>query len=256
MKERLYVGLVDSAEIIDDETAKEALTFYKKNGFIKKMKQEVAAVGGNPTALTAKRGSLIANIRFRPRSLRMYQKPIPSPPGDRIYTHRFDRCAMIDANSDPALLRQWGRRTEREPWKEPPSTGSVIYNRAARLIKVDRTEAKMEQEIKKVLEKKYGDKTVEAQRDFRDLILTTANRRVLIEIKASLDARQAIRDAFGQLLDYAYFDAGHKEYSELFIVGRGAQTLETRSYLDHLRDRFGLEISYRQYKIGTHQLAL
>lgn len=253
-KERLYVGKVDSAEVIDDETAKEALTLYKKSGFIKKMKEEVGAVGGKTTALTAKHGSLIANIRFRPGSLRMYQKTIPSLPGDRIRTRAFDRYAMIRADS--VLLKQWGRRTEREPWNEPPSTRSTIYKRAARLIKVDRTEAKMEQEIKKVLEKKYGDKTVEAQRDFRDLILTTANRRVLIEIKASLDARQAIRDAFGQLLDYAYFDAGHKEYSELFIIGRGAQTLETRSYLDHLRNRFGLEISYRQYKIGTHQLVL
>jgi hypothetical protein len=79
---------------------------------------------------------------------------------------------------------------------------------------------------------------------------------VLIEIKASLDARQAIRDAFGQLLDYAYFDAGHKEYSELFIIGRGAQMPDTQSYLDHLRNRFGLEIRYRQYKIGTYQLVL
>jgi hypothetical protein len=114
----------------------------------------------------------------------------------------------------------------------------------------------MEEEIKKTLERQYGEGAVEAQRDFRDLILTTADRRVLIEIKASEDARQAIRDAFGQLLDYAYFDTVDRENPELFIVGRGAPTRETRGYLDRLRNRFGLEINYRQYKIGSHRLAL
>jgi len=121
---------------------------------------------------------------------------------------------------------------------------------------MEHTEAKMEKEIKAALEKQHGQGTVDAQRDFRDLILTTTNRRVLIEIKASQDARQAIRDAFGQLLDYAHFDTQLQKAYELFIVGRGIPTSETQSYLDRLRNRFGLKINYRQYKIGSHQLVL
>lgn len=247
MKERLYVGKLNSAEVIDDETAKQALAFFRKSGFLTKMKQEVGAAGGKPTAFTS-----VANIRFRPDSLRMHQRPVAAIPGDRILG--FNRYAMIRADS--TLLKQWGKRTKRAPWQQAPSTDPIIYKRAARLVKVDRTEAKMEEEIKKTLEKQYGEGAVEAQRDFRDLILTTADRRVLIEIKASEDARQAIRDAFGQLLDYAYFDTVDRENPELFIVGRGAPTRETRGYLDHLRNRFGLEINYRQYKIGSHRLAL
>ena len=101
-----------------------------------------------------------------------------------------------------------------------------------------------------------ANQSLEEQRDFRDLILTTANRRVLIDIKAPQDARQAIRDALGQLLDYAHFDAADRGKYELFIVGRGAPTTETQGYLDHFRNRFGLEINYRQYKIGSYRLAL
>ena len=216
------------------------------------MNNEVGAAGGKSPAFSAKSGSVIANIRFRPGSLKMYRKPIPALPGDRIL--RFSRYAMIRADSN--LLKQWAKRTERAPWQEAPSTDSVIYKRAARLVKMDRTEAKMEIEIKKTLEKQYGEKTVEAQRNFRDIILTAPNRRVLIEIKASQDARQAIRDAFGQLLDYAHFDTELQKEYELFIVGRGIPTSETQSYLDHLRNRFGLKINYRQYKIGSYQLIL
>lgn len=252
MKERLYVGTLKSAEVIHDETAKRALVFFKKNGLIKQMNDEVGAVGGKSPAFSVHSGSVIANIRFRPESLKMYQEPIPALPSDRIL--RFSRYAMIRADSN--LLKQWAKRTRRAPWQEPPLTGSVIYKRASRLVKMDRTEAKMEIEIKKTLEKQYGEKTVEAQRNFRDIILTTANRRVLIEIKASQDARQAIRDAFGQLLDYAYFDTGLRKMYELFIVGRGAKTPETQIYLDRLRRRFGLEVNYRQYKIGSYHLVL
>jgi len=149
-----------------------------------------------------------------------------------------------------------GKRTNRAPWQQPPSTDPILYERAARLVKVERTEAKMEEEIKRALEKQYGEKTVEAQRDFRDLVLTTANRRALLEIKASQDARQAIRDAFGQVLDYAYFNTRLRKNSELFIIGRGAPTPETQGYLSHLRKRFGLMVNYRHYKIGSHRLAL
>lgn len=90
MKERLYVGKLNSADVIDDETAKQALAFFRKSGFLAKMKQEVGAAGGKPTAFTS-----VANIRFRPDSLRMYQRPVAAIPGDRIL--RFNRYAMIRA---------------------------------------------------------------------------------------------------------------------------------------------------------------
>ena len=54
----------------------------------------------------------------------------------------------------------------------------------------------------------------------------------------------------------AYFDTGWREIYELFIVGRGAPTRETKTYLDRLSNRFGLEVTYRQYKLASYKLAL
>jgi hypothetical protein len=251
-KQRLYVGRLNSAEVINDESTEHALVFLRKSGYLARMKEEVGAAGGRWTTITDGSESAVANIRFRPDALRMYQEPIPAVRGDRIL--RYSRFAMIRADS--TLLKQWGKRTKRAERRIPPLTSPSVYKRAALLVKVDHIEAKMEVEIKKALEKQYGNKTVEAQRDFRDLILTTPNRKVLIEIKASQEARQAIRDAFGQLLDYAYFDTDVRQNAQLFIIARGAPTRETGAYLDHLRNRFGLKINYRQYKIGSYQLVL
>jgi hypothetical protein len=250
-KERLYVGVLKSAEVLDDETASQAVESLRRGGYLAKMKQEISQVGGDPTALALGPARTTVNIRIRPDSLRIYGTPVAAKPIDKIL--RFNRYSMILAGSH--VLKEWAERTRRA-WTTPPSTDPITYRLAARLVKVNRIERKMQKEIKHVLEKKYGKGKVEAERNFRDLMLTTANRRVLIEIKASQSARQAIRNAFGQLLDYAYFANRNKEGTELVVIGAGPPTPETGHYLQRLKDQFCLEIKYRQYPIGSHRLDL
>jgi hypothetical protein len=91
----------------------------------------------------------------------------------------------------------------------------------------------------------------------RDLKVVTDNRRLLIELKASENAQLAIRDALGQLLEYAYFDPGkRKDEHALFIISRGASTAESQNYLDYIPSRFGLDVTYLQYKLGSNHLDL
>ena len=85
--------------------------------------------------------------------------------------------------------------------------------------------------------------------------LTTPHRRALIEIKANEDARLAIREAFGQLLEYAYFDPADRDNGDqLYIVGQGPMTPEAEDFLSHISSRFGLNVTYVQYKVGGNQL--
>jgi hypothetical protein len=122
---------------------------------------------------------------------------------------------------------------------------------------MERTEAKMQQEIKAILDTQFGNENVEAERDHRDLKVVTDNRRLLIELKASENAQLAIRDALGQLLEYAYFDPGkRKDEHALFIISRGASTAESQNYLDYIPSRFGLDVTYLQYKLGSNHLDL
>jgi hypothetical protein len=192
------------------------------------------------------------NIRFRAEALNIYQIPIPAKSWDRIL--RFSRYSLIPAGRRVAA---WWKVAsgKRKPWITPPATEPVVYGRAARLVTMEFIEKKMQREIKAILEERFGRGTVEAERDHRDLKLRTEHQCVLIEIKAAKDARLAIREAFGQLLEYAYFDPLNREKGDhLFIVGRGAPAHEVQQYLDYLRNRFGLEITYLSYHIGTNQL--
>ena len=113
----------------------------------------------------------------------------------------------------------------------------------------------MQREIKSILEAQFGKGTVEAERNDRDLKLRSPHRRGLIEIKAHEDARLAIRDALGQLLEYAYFDpVDRNNGDELFIVGQGPMTPEAQDFLAYISSRFGLVVTYLRYQVGSNLL--
>ena len=108
----------------------------------------------------------------------------------------------------------------------------------------------MQDELWKVLERRFPSALVERERDHIDLMLTTANRRVLFELKSSTSARRAIRDALGQLLDYAFFEHP-KEAMKLVIVGQGSETPSTKHYVKALSTRFRIPLKYHRYVVGS-----
>lgn len=66
----------------------------------------------------------------------------------------------------------------------------------------------------------------------------------LYEIKTSHAPRVCIREAIGQLLEYAYWNCGGPEVKHLVIVGPNPMDDEAEEYLSELQGRFGLPIRY------------
>jgi hypothetical protein len=68
------------------------------------------------------------------------------------------------------------------------------------------------------------------------------------EIKTALSPRACLREAFGQLLEYAYWP-GSREAKRLIICGETALDDEGNKYLQRLRERFRLPIEYQRIVI-------
>ena len=64
------------------------------------------------------------------------------------------------------------------------------------------------------------------------------------EIKTSHAPRICIREAIGQLLEYAYWDICGPEIKNLFIVGPNSMDDAAEKYLSELKERFTLPIRY------------
>lgn len=74
----------------------------------------------------------------------------------------------------------------------------------------------------------------------------------LIEIKTSESPRLCIREAIGQLLEYAFYGESFSN-PELIIIGPQKQSLEDLSYIDKLNSILDVKIRYCHYKIGTNE---
>jgi hypothetical protein len=69
--------------------------------------------------------------------------------------------------------------------------------------------------------------------------------RELFEIKPAASAREAVRQAVGQLLEYSYRRNGLKP-TALHVVSDAAPDEITQEYLGELETRFGLKLTYLQ----------
>jgi hypothetical protein len=73
---------------------------------------------------------------------------------------------------------------------------------------------------------------------------------VFYEIKTALSAAACIREALGQVLEYAYWPGG-QEPLRIVICGEGRLAGEGSTYPRRLRERFGLPVDYQQIVLGV-----
>ena len=67
----------------------------------------------------------------------------------------------------------------------------------------------------------------------------------LYEIKTALSAAACIREALGQVLEYAYWP-GCQEPKRIVICGEGRLEKDAKAYLRRLKEKFGLPLEYEQ----------
>lgn len=79
------------------------------------------------------------------------------------------------------------------------------------------------------------------------------NRCFLYEIKVSATAADAVRQALGQLLEYAYRKPTF-EIEKMFIVAEPLLDVETQQFLQTLNTRFGLTLEYLRLTLPNDDL--
>jgi hypothetical protein len=102
-----------------------------------------------------------------------------------------------------------------------------------------------------LLQKHFGAKNVVREDGWVDLTVRNKKQTILIELKTDPVAKRAIREALGQILEYAYFGSEAAQSSlALFIVAPGPLDREAEEYLSLLNHRFGLPLTYCQFLPG------
>jgi hypothetical protein len=83
-----------------------------------------------------------------------------------------------------------------------------------------------------------------------DMVVRQPGEYWFYEIKTALSPRACLREALGQLLEYA-FGPGMQEASRLIVVGEKPLDERGRAYLRRLRERFALPLEYEHIQIES-----
>jgi hypothetical protein len=220
--------------------------YHKKAGWLALMHQDLLTVNGNTSKLSP---DSLFNIRFRPADAIQYDDPLPiAGPADHISKlTRYKLVAVLDTDPDAAL----NRIQKRQGSMIPPRLGAHFRAGSKGRI-VDPYHPVMQKALMILLQKHFGAKNVAREDGWVDLTVRDKKRRLLIELKTDPVARRAIREAMGQILEYAYFEpALHGLDQELFIVATGSMDAGAAAYLKLLNHQFGMPIMYCQFLPGS-----
>ncbi len=86
-----------------------------------------------------------------------------------------------------------------------------------------------------------------------DVAVREGKRFTYYEIKTGLSAQSCIREAMGQLLEYAYWP-GNQIAAKLVIIGEAEYDTAAKSYIKCLGQEFSLPIEYKRFDMKTRGL--
>lgn len=244
---RRLVATINGLESLNDDQARDALDAFKARGWLKIMQEEVKAIGGNASALgDPKWAQHVVNVRFRVDNVDLYPADTFLPEDEWIRDRKRYMLYKLEPDDETRIEQNVSGRKGSQDAPEirrlfRKGTNPVVYT-----PEHDRMQAKLMAE----LQKEFGRSCVRREQDFIDVRVETEKELLYFEIKTDLDPRSVIRQALGQLLEYAYHpDRRGRRPDKLVIVGRTALGSNDAAYLDGLCERFRLPLSYRAVSI-------
>ncbi len=246
-KKRRYVANIQEVECLNDSQAKSALKIFKKKGWFKIMKAEIAAVGGNAAALgNSPEAKHILNVRFRLENI------YPSKPGNFVQPNdpvmSLNRYQLYDVEKQNPKTATDSLR-HRKGIKLAPVVRK-LFRRAIAPVECNPEHAHMQARLFAELKQEFPAAKIVLEKDFIDVSVRTNTELILYEIKSDLEPRVVIRQALGQILEYAFHPhRAQKLPVRLIIVGRCRLSPTERLYIETLHQQFSLPLEYRVVSI-------
>lgn len=265
-KKPVAVAFLEQAHVLDAQEARWAAKQFIKNGWLHLMHAEVKAIGGNPQGLPPlpdtgdeliwENPLFYVNVRFRPGSLHFFEtrKLLHIPA--YYYAKALDWDGNLPSEDYPIAA------VSVPPIDKTSSKELARFSEELRIRRVEAgkpffpRQAPIQNALAKQLDgffrPKNGKVTCEDERV--DIKLVAPDSSItFIEIKPASSAREAIRLALGQLLEYAHYSNANKA-NRLVIVSDAKPNTEDIAYLTHLKTLYDIPIRYVYWPPSTKKL--
>lgn len=249
LNKQYFVGEIKNVECINADESTRVFNIYKAKGWIEKMREDIERVGANYQKFNETPPEIFFNIRFKFNDVLQPDELIEVAENDiNITTNRYKllpRKAEIELGTD-------NDEDETEGNKKNTNKRKKVFNSDC---EYDPYHDQMQNEIFELLKTpKYNYKKVFIERGRVDIkAKTQQDSWHYFELKTD-NPKQSIRKALGQILEYAYFPDTEKA-EKLIIIADEEPSESVKKYLDHIRKKFELPISYRHFNLATKELS-
>ena len=253
---RYWIGKILKVGVIDATEAERIKNIYKKNGWYGEMKKQISASGADSKKFNTWTGGQLFNIRFKPENMRIEEYQL-LPQSHPIYTiSRYTFLKNIDLlNSFSQPPSQEFKARNGEPSEDENANSG--YEREPRFIQVGKKHKKIQKILLRKLREEFGKENVTWEHPLNngtqvDIARKDGDKIIYYEIKTYPSIRISLREALGQLLEYALWTED-KHPSELIIV-TDLPIGDGKKYLKALREGFNLPINYQRLDPETSML--
>lgn len=174
----------------------------------------------------------------------------------------FDRLMplyeYVEGDTDfSARQTQKVRNFEWSPGNKPRVV-QASFERPERNIDAVLRHNKIQAALFTYLKSVHGEDNVSGEQDCGngthiDIAARSGSHYIYYEIKTGLSARSCIRQAFGQLMEYGFWP-GAQEAEKLTVIGESCLDKDAKKYLERLRKKFKLPLTYQQFDLTKGRL--
>ncbi len=147
-----------------------------------------------------------------------------------------------------------------KPGRTAKSAANKIFKQEEKLVQSIQLHNEIQESLYQHLVQKHGSENVGMESNTGlstkiDIAVKSKSGMVLYEVKSYPDVTISIREALGQLLEYAYYPTAIPNLKELIIVSHIPIEHTDKQYLDFLRKKTSLKIFYQSIDLHTNLIS-
>lgn len=251
---RYAVGKVKNAQIIGRDRADEIVMEYERLGWLAFRDQQIQSVNATRSEFSQREGFKLFNIRFLPHNLEMYDRYRLIKDSRIGGANRYE---LMFKRAEIGLAIPIGGKMNfvADDFLEPDTDDTIetsVYERAPKPVENVYLHKKVRDRLKNHLIGEYdycvSKECSTGQGTKIDVVRDYQGSKIYYEVKVYSSIKACIREALGQLLEYAYWPDTDNAKA-LVVVGLAPLCDDSRGYLQSLRKRYDLPVYYQQFDL-------
>lgn len=246
-KDRWWLGEIKNIQIVAAKESSRVYDIYKENGWLDEMYDQLEAVGASVKAFKKIKPEGFCRLKFKPKDMDVLEEPRKFSHDDPVI--KSDYYNLKNRIGEPQGIEPQKFQFHSTAMVGKKRKTTATYRGQSRHI--DLVHNQVQEKILDRLIKVYGNGNVlhevpTGQGTKIDLVARHGDKFIFYELKTANTAKQCIREALPQLLEYSYYPSDERA-SKLVILALVDLSQEARSYLKKLKTLFSIPIFYQKF---------